>query len=214
MVASSHPPTDPPTDPARAAHPAPAVDAPGPSAACASSGASASFPPPVPSSSAQGLHAPAVAAADWPVPVAASPVPLPWPLPLPWADALGATLHLWHDGHAEVRLAVQDAQLNSWQVAHGGVLMSLFDIAMAQAARSRHPHSAGVVTLEMKSSFLQAARGRLRVQARVLHATATLDFCEARLCDADGRLCASASGTFQHLRALPPRRQRPGAGPS
>lgn len=148
------------------------------------------------------------------MPCAPSPVPRPWPVPLPWAETLGATLHLWQDGHAEVRLALQAGQHNSWQVAHGGVLMSLLDIAMAQAARSRHPLSPGVVTLEMKTSFLQAARGGLRAQARVLHATATLDFCEARLLDAGGRLCASASGTFQHLRALPPRRQRAGDPPS
>ena len=58
----------------------------------------------------------------------------------------------------------------------------------------------GVVTIEMKTSFLQPGQGRLAGHGRCVHRTRTMAFCEADVVDAAGRLVARASGTFKYLR--------------
>jgi len=83
--------------------------------------------------------------------------------------------------------------------------MTMLDVAMAMAARSAHPQNTGVATIEMKTSFMRPAEHRLRAMAKLLHKTTTMAFCEASLFDDEGKLCASATGTFKYLRGLPAR---------
>jgi uncharacterized protein (TIGR00369 family) len=131
----------------------------------------------------------------------------PFPLSIPFVEELGFELWGFDDGQAELRMDLSDKHLNSWRVAHGGVVMTLLDVAMAHAARSTKPAEThgvpGIATIEMKTSFVRAAEGRLRAQAKLLHRTTTLAFCEARLVDEHDQLCAHATGTFKYLRALP-----------
>ncbi|MCG3188675.1 MAG: hypothetical protein LKCHEGNO_00800 [Burkholderiaceae bacterium] len=129
-----------------------------------------------------------------------------FPYRIPFVEELGLELHSVGDGRAELRVDLAEAHLNSWEVAHGGVLMTMLDVAMAQAARSAHRHdSAGpsVATIEMKTSFVRPAEGELRALGKLLHRTSTLAFCEASVLDGEARLCAHATGTFKYLRALP-----------
>lgn len=132
--------------------------------------------------------------------------PIPFPITVPFVESLGIELHGFGDGHAELRVDLDEAHLNAWDVAHGGVVMTLLDVAMAMAARSGTGHTGGVATIEMKTSFLRPAEHQLRAVAKVLHRTPTLAFCEGSLFDDDGRLCASASGTFKILRGLATRK--------
>jgi uncharacterized protein (TIGR00369 family) len=135
-----------------------------------------------------------------------------FPLRIPFVEQLG--LELWHfgDGRAELRVDLAEAHLNSWEVAHGGVLMTMLDVAMAHAARSHHSHdpasAPGVATIEMKTSFMRPAEGTLRAVGTLLHRTASLAFTEGTVVDGHGQLCAHASGTFKYLRALPTRGRR------
>jgi uncharacterized protein (TIGR00369 family) len=130
-----------------------------------------------------------------------------FPSHIPFVESLGFELHRFDGGHAELRVDLDQAHLNSWDVAHGGVLMTMLDVAMAHAARSIHARMPGadhgVVTIEMKTSFVRPAEGRLRCEGRLLHRTTTLAFCEGSLYDAGDHLCAHATGTFKYLRALP-----------
>ena len=132
--------------------------------------------------------------------------PLKFALDIPFVEALGMRLWRYEAGAAEVSLELQPTLLNSWQVAHGGVLMTLLDVAMAHAARSARegePGGApGLATIEMKTSFLRAAEGRLVATGTLLHASAKLAFCEGAVRDASGAICAHATGTFKYLRAL------------
>jgi uncharacterized protein (TIGR00369 family) len=132
--------------------------------------------------------------------------PIPFPVKVPFVESLGLELHGYGDGHAELRVDLDEAHLNAWDVAHGGVVMTLLDVAMAMAARSGTGHTGGVATIEMKTSFLRPAEHQLRAVAKVLHRTSTLAFCEGSLFDDEGRLCASASGTFKVLRGLATRK--------
>lgn len=128
---------------------------------------------------------------------------------VPFVDLLGLRLLRAEAGESELALELRDELTNSWGVAHGGVVMTLLDVAMAIAARSTLRHAdgdaPGVATVEMKTSFMQPAEGELRAHGRLVHRTATLAFCEGWLADDHGHRCAHASGTFKVLRALPTR---------
>jgi uncharacterized protein (TIGR00369 family) len=123
-------------------------------------------------------------------------------VPIPFATHLGVVLEVWANGEAVLSYQDQPAHNNSFSVVHGGVSMTLMDVAMAHAARSVQ-QDMGCVTIEMKTSFMQAAKGRLTVRGLLLHRTATMAFTEARITDGDGRLCAMATGTFKYVKRLP-----------
>lgn len=129
--------------------------------------------------------------------------PIAFPLRIPFVEQLGLELHACAGGASELRVDLKEAHLNSWEVAHGGVLMTMLDVAMATAARSLHLDGPGVATVEMKTSFMRPAEGELRALGKLLHRTSTLAFCEASVFDGEGHLCAHATGTFKYVRALP-----------
>jgi len=138
---------------------------------------------------------------------AMKPGQLKFPLRIPFVEELGLELWAFGDGKAELRVDLDECHLNSWEVAHGGVMMTMLDVAMAHAARSKSTHSPmdapGVVTLEMKTSFMRPGQGTLRAVGTLLHKTTTLAFTEGSVFDDAGRLCAHATATFKFLRALP-----------
>ena len=151
---------------------------------------------------------------------------IPLPARVPYIESLGVELLEMADGKAVAVMTPQPEHLNSWDVVHGGVLMALLDFAMAMAGRSAwRPEPATVspaaptgsalpatpaapaaapaqdesrnLTVEMKTSFLRPARGRLTVTGRCLQSGRSLSFCEAEITDADGGAIARASGTFK-----------------
>ena len=126
---------------------------------------------------------------------------------IPFVHELGLELLLLEPGVAELALSLRETQTNSWGVAHGGVTMTMLDVAMAHAARSpSQPGSApqpGVVTLEMKTSFMRPGQGRLIATGRLMHRTASLAFTEGTVRDAAGEVVAHATGTFKYMRGLP-----------
>lgn len=127
--------------------------------------------------------------------------------PNPFVQWLGFELLRCEGGEAELALEPREELTNAWGVVHGGVTMTLLDVVMAQAARS--PEVAGgepqpgVVTVEMKTSFLQPALGRLVAHGNLLHRTASMAFCQASVRGAQGQLIGHATGTFKYLRGLP-----------
>jgi uncharacterized protein (TIGR00369 family) len=127
--------------------------------------------------------------------------------PIPFAGLLGIELHRFAGGEAEMSLEMRDELTNSWGVAHGGVTMTLLDVVMAHAARSPDVDGAeprrGVVTIEMKTSFLQPGSGRLVALGNVLHRSATMAFCQGSVRDGEGRLVGHGTGTFKYMNALP-----------
>ncbi len=137
---------------------------------------------------------------------AQAPSRKPFPRHIPFVEKLGMELWAFGGGQAELQLDITPDQLNYWAVAHGGVVMALLDVAMAHAARSGHEgdNGAGVATIEMKTSFMRPAKGRLRALGLTLHKTATMAFTEGRVFDGEGLLCAHATGTFKFVRALNP----------
>ena len=123
-------------------------------------------------------------------------------LNVPFLKLLGVRLISAEMGKGEILLALKPEHTNTWDVAHGGVLLTLMDVAMAVAARSGDPSDRSVVTVEMKNNFMQAANGILRVKADTVRRTATMAFCEAKLYNDQGEICCMATGTFQFLKRL------------
>ena len=138
---------------------------------------------------------------------AMKPGQMKFPLRIPFVEELGLELWAFGEGKAELRVDLDECHLNSWEVAHGGVMMTMLDVAMAHAARSKSSHSPmdapGLVTLEMKTSFMRPGQGTLRAVGTLLHKTTTLAFTEGSVFNEAGELCAHATATFKFLRALP-----------
>jgi uncharacterized protein (TIGR00369 family) len=130
-----------------------------------------------------------------------------FPRQIPFVEMLGFELVKFEGGEAEIAIELRDELCNSWGVAHGGVTMTLLDVVMAHAARSpkagtEASAAGGVVTIEMKTSFMRPGVGRLLAKARVLHATSSIAFCEATVYDSEGTVAAHATGTFKYLTGL------------
>ena len=121
---------------------------------------------------------------------------------IPFVDHLGFELTRFEGGESEIVYEPRPEHLNSFGVVHGGASMTLHDVSMATAARSVE-QSMGVVTIEMKTTFMQPARGRLTAKGRLVHRTATMAFTESTIYDAAGRACSHATGTFKYVPRLP-----------
>ena len=134
---------------------------------------------------------------------------------VPFIDDLGIEFLHAPPGEGRVVLDLRPRHLNSWNVAHGGVLMTMLDVAMAIAGRSLDPVATGGVTVEMKTSFVQPghAGSRLTASARAFHRSTTMSFCEGEVRDGEGRLIAKAMGTFKSIRRAATRRLYTEAAP-
>ena len=126
---------------------------------------------------------------------------------IPFVEMLGCELISFDAGQAEIALTLREELTNSRDMAHGGVSMTLLDVAMAHAARSPnqpgHAESHGVVTIEMKTTFMRPGVGRLRALGRLVHRTTSMAFCEGTIVNDSGSVVAQATGTFKYVRPLP-----------
>jgi acyl-CoA thioesterase len=118
---------------------------------------------------------------------------------IPFIQELGVEFISAANGRSVVALNLADWHMNSWSVAHGGVLLTMLDVAMASAGWSLDPDAEGGITVEMKTSFLQPAKAgsRLIASAHAFHSSRTLAFCEGEIRDTHDRLIAKAMGTFK-----------------
>jgi uncharacterized protein (TIGR00369 family) len=130
-----------------------------------------------------------------------------FPIHIPFVASLGLELVKFQDGEAEIHFVPREEHHNSFSVVHGGVSMTLLDVVMAHAARSPNeggePDGRGVVTIEMKTSFVRPAVGPLKAHGKVLHQTPTMAFTEGAVVNDDDELVAHATGTFKYVKRLP-----------
>lgn len=131
---------------------------------------------------------------------------------IPFIHLLGITLERFEGGESTMHFAPRPEHCNSFGVAHGGAVMTFLDVIMATAARSANVDS-GVITIEMKTSFMRPApvvkSGETLVgKGRLLHRTGSMAFVEGSIYDPESQLCATATGTFKYV----PRATRPEGG--
>jgi uncharacterized protein (TIGR00369 family) len=122
---------------------------------------------------------------------------------IPFVNHLGFELDVFDGGRSEIRFDPKPEHMNSFGVVHGGACMTLLDVTMAVAARSVQQEM-GVVTIEMKTSFMQPCRGLLTGKGRLMHRTSSMAFVEATVYDGEGRACAHSTGTFKYMRRQAP----------
>ena len=131
---------------------------------------------------------------------------IPFGVHIPFVDHLGFTLEKFENGNSELHFKPRAEHLNSFDITHGGAVMTLLDVVMATAARSVEPDM-GVVTIEMKTSFMRPARisegEHLVAKGLLLLRTKTMIFTEGKVYDAAGQLCANATGTFKYVKRTP-----------
>lgn len=115
---------------------------------------------------------------------------------IPFLELCGVRALSKEKGRTRLRVTAGPEHDNSFGRAHGGLIMTLLDVAMGSAARSVLGDEARIMTLNMQTQFLEAAMGELTAEGRVVRAGKTLIYCEGDVRDAEGRLLARASGSF------------------
>jgi len=118
---------------------------------------------------------------------------------IPFVDHLGFDLVMMEGGRSELRYLPKHEHMNSFLVTHGGAIMTLLDVTMATAARSVEMET-GVVTIEMKTSFMRPCTGLLTGRGHLMHRTKSMAFTEGTVYDEAGNACAHATGTFKYVR--------------
>ena len=117
---------------------------------------------------------------------------------------LGVEISKLSPGEIELTMPYAAAYTQQHGFVHAGIVATALDSACGYAAFSLMPATAGVLTVEFKTSLLAPARGqRFLFQAQVVKPGKTLTFCEARALaqdgDAEPRLVASMSATLMAI---------------
>jgi uncharacterized protein (TIGR00369 family) len=121
---------------------------------------------------------------------------------IPFVDHLGIELVRMEGGASELKFLPRPEHMNSVQVAHGGAIMTLLDVTLATATRSVD-FEIGVVTIEMKTTFMRPCQGQLTARGKLMHRTGSMGFAEGTIYDAAGNACAHATGTFKYVTRRP-----------
>jgi uncharacterized protein (TIGR00369 family) len=117
---------------------------------------------------------------------------------IPFVTHLGLTTEALGEGTARLSMLLPKHFTNSLGTAHGGVIMSLLDVALCTAARTLHPDSIGVITIDLSTSFIGGGSGaKLIAEARVLKDGRSMIFVEAEAKNEDGSLVAKAIATVR-----------------
>ena len=117
---------------------------------------------------------------------------------IPFVSHLKILTETLGEGSARLSLPIEAHLTNSIGTVHGGVIMSLLDVALCTAARTLHPDSLGVITIDMSTSFIGGGSGaRLLAEARVLKNGRSMIFVEGEAKNEDGSLVAKAIGTVR-----------------
>jgi uncharacterized protein (TIGR00369 family) len=116
----------------------------------------------------------------------------------PFFGLIGLKLVQAASGHAHYTLDERQELWNGFEVAHGGVIMTILDAAMASAAMSKVDFAKVVVTIDMSVSFLRPGAGRLHAHGRAIGGGVSVCFCEGEILDEDGAVVAKAIGSFKY----------------
>jgi uncharacterized protein (TIGR00369 family) len=121
--------------------------------------------------------------------------------PSAFNQAVGLRLAHWIDGEATVELDVTGDHLNRSGFVHGGVLMTLIDVACGYAGTwtAAGDDTRLCVTLDLTTSFVApAVSGCLTTVAKVIGGGRKIYFARAEVRDEAGALLATGQGSFRY----------------
>ncbi len=116
-------------------------------------------------------------------------------LDIPFARHCGIKPVSCENGRTRLSLPLSPTSTNQFGVFHGGVLLTLLDIAMGSAARVTV--GAWVVAVDMQTAFIAPGRSDVIGEGRVIRAGRSLVFCEGEIRDHAGALIAKGSGVYK-----------------
>lgn len=121
---------------------------------------------------------------------------------IPFIELLGLKRESAVAGRSRLSLELRPELRNMYAAFHGGVIMTMLDVAMAGAAVSSRNYEYNVITVSMSTSFLSPGNGTLVAQGRAMPQGASLCSCEAEIVDVEGRVVAKAIGTFKFRKLM------------
>lgn len=118
----------------------------------------------------------------------------------PYPRLVSMRLTLLELDRAEIEMDAGDQHLQPFGILHGGVIATLIDTATFWAGFGPIPADAGLVNVDLKLNYLQAAKpGRLLAEGRLLRAGRTINYAEASVKAEDGSLIAHGTSTLMVL---------------
>jgi uncharacterized protein (TIGR00369 family) len=116
----------------------------------------------------------------------------------PSACLIGFSVAEVEEGRVVMRLTPAEYHYNPIGTMHGGILATLLDSVMGCAVHSTLDQGRGYTSLEIKVNYVRAVTndsGELSAEGKIVHGGRRSAVAEARVVDAKGRLCATASTT-------------------
>jgi uncharacterized protein (TIGR00369 family) len=116
----------------------------------------------------------------------------------PFAGLIGFSLSEVDQGRVVMRLTPAEYHYNPMGTMHGGILATLLDSVMGCAVHTMLPKGRAYTSLEIKVNFVRAVTGdsgELAAEGKTVHVGSRSAVAEAKMTDAKGRLCATASTT-------------------
>jgi uncharacterized protein (TIGR00369 family) len=117
----------------------------------------------------------------------------------PMAETMNFKLVSVGDGTATFEATPTARFINPWDRIHGGYAAALLDSALGTAVATKCELNVPFGTIDLKVSYvrrIEPDQGKLTCIATVLHAGRTMLTAEAKVLDANGKLCAHGTGTF------------------
>ena len=113
-------------------------------------------------------------------------------------DWLGLELVATSEGSATVEMTPTEDMANHSGFVHGGMISALVDSAMGRSLRTVRPGVVRAMSFDLKVNFINAAKigETLRATGQVVHAGRRTMAARCRVEGKEGRLIATASGTF------------------
>lgn len=105
------------------------------------------------------------------------------------------------DGFVRLEMTGFDCHRNRGDYIHGGVLMSLMDIAGIRAGVRASNETRKAVTVNLNCNFLATAMGEtVHAEGRVIRKGRSMVFCDVRVVDAaSGKLYAAGQAVYKYI---------------
>jgi uncharacterized protein (TIGR00369 family) len=119
---------------------------------------------------------------------------------VPFAKLLGIEVESVEPGHAVLTMNLRSEHMRNDAIAHGGVVATLIDSAMAIAIMAMLEKNERTVTVDLTIHYLRpVSEGFAKASARVVRAGRKVVTVSAELFDKDEKLAATAISTYLRL---------------
>ncbi|MDB5644201.1 MAG: thioesterase [Hyphomicrobiales bacterium] len=123
--------------------------------------------------------------------------------PVPFLEFCGVKNESAPEGFSRLSVIVRPEIGNTRGHAHGGLLVTMLDVALGRAARDSVPGAYSFITIDLHTSFIKPGEGRLVAEGRRTGGGRSIVFCEGEIRNATGDLVARASGVFKPVAPRP-----------